>query len=497
MQSELKLYAGGLLLALLVSSALVLVVLHRLSSVLQSRRQQSLRDHRIESVPRFGGVGIAGGFVTVLLLLALVPLKEKGIDLRTLLGENLGVILAGGVAACLLGLWDDLLVIRARYKFAGQVGIALLTVVYGPVLESVNLPFFGTPQISLGVLAVPLTMLWIIGLMNAINLIDGMDGLAGGIAMTAVGCLALLAGVWGRPEWALVCLVLFGAILGFWVFNRPTAVIFMGDSGSMLLGYLLAVLALEVARDPHTGVVQLAPVVILAIPILDTVFALFRRYLKGIPFYSADRDHLHHRLLQRGLRPWQALMVLLGLGGLFGGFGMGMLWRSEWQGYFVLAALGLAYATLYLLGYEVVLNPVKHLRDQPDLRRRRRLMVHLADDIDLFLSKDRTRQDLLQSYVFWLSLSGIDRFALLHQGRLLHPRSEEQHATKSFRELVFCEGVYEVRIVLDEHMVRLDSDVKGELLDRVTHELLRQFSQREESAERPSLQVVEPSRSIG
>ncbi|MDP7463080.1 MAG: MraY family glycosyltransferase, partial [SAR324 cluster bacterium] len=233
MQSELKLYAGGFLLALLVSSTLVLVVLHRLSRVLQSRRQQSLRDQRAEAVPRFGGIGIASGFVAVLLLLVLVPLKEKGIDLRPLLGGNLGVVLLGGSAACLLGFWDDLFVIRARYKFAGQVGIALLTVVYGPVVESINLPFFGT-QISLGVLALPLTMLWIIGLMNAINLVDGMDGLAGGITMVAVGFMAIIADVWNHPEWALVCFVLLGAVLGFWVFNRPTASIFMGDSGSML-----------------------------------------------------------------------------------------------------------------------------------------------------------------------------------------------------------------------------------------------------------------------
>lgn len=495
MQSEFKLYVGGFLLALLVSSTLVLMVLHRLSRVLQSRRQQSLRDQRVEPVPRFGGIGIAGGFVAVLLLLAFVPLKEKGIDLRTLLGGNLGVVLLGGSAACLLGFWDDLFVIRARYKFAGQVGIALLTVVYGPVVESVNLPFFGT-QISLGALAIPLTMLWIVGLMNAINLVDGIDGLAGGIAMVAVGFMAIIAGIWNHPEWALVCLVLCGATLGFWVFNKPTAAIFMGDSGSMLLGYLLAVLALEVARVPQTGVVHLAPVVILAIPILDTVFALFRRYLKGIPFYSADRDHLHHRLLQRGLRPWQALTVLLGLGTLFGGLGVGMLLRPEWQGYFVLAALGLAYMTLYLLEYEVVLNLVKHLRDQPDLRRRRSLMVHLAEDIDLFLSKDRTRQDLLQSYAFWLSLAGIDRFELLHQGRRLHPRSTEKSRTTSFRELVFREEEYEIHLALDEATVRLDSDVKGELLDRVTHELLRQFSQCQEPVGRPALQVLESSRNF-
>jgi hypothetical protein len=123
-------------------------------------------------------------------------------------------------------------------------------------------------------------------------------------------------------------------------------------------------------------------------------------------------------------------------------------------------------------------------------------MVHLAEDIDLFLSKDRTRQDLLQSYVFWLSLAGIDRFELLHQGRCLHPRSAEKSRTTSFRELVFREEEYEIHIALDEATVRLDSDVKGELLDRVTHELLRQFSQRQEPVGRPALQVLESSRNF-
>jgi hypothetical protein len=173
-----------------------------------------------------------------------------------------------------------------------------------------------------------------------------------------------------------------------------------------------------------------------------------------------------------------------------------MLLRPEWQGYFVLTALGLAYMTLYLLEYEVVLNLVKHLRDQPDLRRRRSLMVHLAEDIDLFFSKDHTRQDLLQSYAFWLSLAGIDRFELLHQGRRLHPRSTEESRTTSFRELIFREEEYEIHLALDESTVRLDSDVKGELLDRVTHELLRQFSQRQEPVGRPALQVLESSRNF-
>ena len=179
----------------------------------------------------------------------------------------------------------------------------------GFVVTNVVLP--GGLQVRLGHLAVPLTMLWIAGIMNAVNLIDGLDGLAGGVCAFALAAVFALALATGQTGLALCAAALLGAVAGFLFFNFNPASIFMGDTGSLFLGYLVAVGAVAAAQRPGAPLVlSPAVLVILAVPLLDTTLAIARRAVRGRPLFSPDRDHLHHRLLARTSSQRRAVLIL-------------------------------------------------------------------------------------------------------------------------------------------------------------------------------------------
>ena len=174
---------------------------------------------------------------------------------------------------------------------------------FGFQIQVIQIPFLQT--VDLGFWAWPVTVLWIVGIMNAVNLIDGLDGLASGLAIVALSFMAIICWWMNQLPLLLLMMILIGVSLGFWSFNRPPATIFKGDSGSLFLGYTLAVISIWIPGT-ETGAQSILPLLLLTVPILDTSFAVFRRLLKGIPFYSADNDHLHHRLIAKGFSPlWQ------------------------------------------------------------------------------------------------------------------------------------------------------------------------------------------------
>ena len=160
----------------------------------------------------------------------------------------------------------------------------------------------------------------------------------------------------------------------------------MGDSGSYFLGYLVAILSIWVC-EKSIGTVSLFPLLILAVPIIDTTFSIFRRFLKGIPFYSADKDHLHHRLLSKGLTPTQAVFILSGISIIYGSLALSAHYYPEFQSYVYLSGIGLIWVLLYFLEYDVIRRPVSSIRGQHDLRKRRDLMITLAEQMDHFFSK--------------------------------------------------------------------------------------------------------------
>lgn len=255
-------------------------------------------------VPRLGGIAVFASLVLGVLAYAVVEMLGGGrVDGRFLTG-----ILLGGGLVFAVGLRDDLRGVRPVAKLAAQGIAASIAFACGFRIEVIRL----APElhIALGGLALPVTVLWVMLLSNAFNLIDGMDGLAGGIALLALGATALVSMVDHNVELVPICLALIGALLGFMRYNVHPARIFLGDSGSLFVGFLLPILAVRGVYTAQGAVVTVVPLFLLAIPLLDTSLAVARRWLRGTPVFGADRRHLHHQLLAHGFTAWQAVSLL-------------------------------------------------------------------------------------------------------------------------------------------------------------------------------------------
>jgi UDP-GlcNAc:undecaprenyl-phosphate GlcNAc-1-phosphate transferase len=299
-------------------------------------------------IPRLGGVAIAAGFYAPLLGLLI-----QGSGVGTIfyaVGWKAFGFMAGGVAICLLGLYDDIHGAGAKEKFIVQFGIAAGLYFLGFRMDVISLPFAGT--VALGVLALPFTMLWIVGVINAMNLIDGLDGLAAGVALCAVLTTFTISTLRGDPLMMLYMGALGGATLGFLVYNFNPASIFMGDTGSMFLGYVLGVGAIQASQKSSTTVAIIVPMLALGLPITDTLAAMTRRLLTGRPMFSADRGHIHHRLLDLGLSQKQAVLILYGASALFGGVALFVTFASGVQVAVILLALvTIAFIAMRRIGY--------------------------------------------------------------------------------------------------------------------------------------------------
>ena len=468
-----KFLLSGGLLGLLLSSALLVIIIYRLSPMLQSRRKLSLRDQHINPIPRYGGIALFWGFIGALFLVWWLPFEQRGLGLQSLPDDRLAGLCIGGLMAWGLGFVDDIFLIRARWKLTGQIGIALLAIRFGFDIKSVLIPFFQT--VDLGIWSWPLTVLWIVGVMNAVNLIDGLDGLASGVAIVALVCLATICWWQGQISLLLLILILIGSTMGFWSFNRPPATVFMGDSGSLFLGFILAVLCIWVFESP-TGVQTIVPILMMAIPLLDTAFAVFRRLLKGIPFYSADNDHLHHRLIGKGFSPPQAMIILVLASVLFSGLSLIANQMIHIQGFTLLGRVFLAYLLLYWLEYDVIRKPLHSILGQGDQKKHRALMLALGDQIDVFFAKDPDRESIIRSFHFWTEMAGVSRIELRHKDSVVWQSGPENQL---HRILMFKKGAWEMRMALPESSWKIDSDVKGDLLEKVSLAFLVRLEQLE------------------
>jgi UDP-GlcNAc:undecaprenyl-phosphate GlcNAc-1-phosphate transferase len=228
--------------------------------------------------------------------------------------------------------------------------------------------------LQLGWLGLPFTMLWIAGVVNAMNLIDGLDGLAGGVALIAVATTFAIAVLRGEPLMILFTAALAGSILGFLFYNFNPASIFMGDTGSMFLGFVLATTAIQTYQKSSTAVAIVVPIIALGVPIADTLLAMARRAARGVPMFSADRGHIHHRLLDLGLSHRQTVLVLYGTSIVLGGVALVLsLGSSSVATYFLLALSAVAYLALRRLGFISVAKVQSVLQE-----RRRNLTVRRA-----------------------------------------------------------------------------------------------------------------------
>ncbi len=246
-------------------------------------------------IPLLGGVGIFVGFLGAMLLTQPLSRQTAG-------------LLIGAAIIVIAGVVDDIFDLKPRTKLAAQIVAAVVVCLFGIRVEAITHPFGGV--LNLSWLSIPATVLWIIGVTNAINLIDGLDGLAAGTAVIGAVTMAVVAGMEGRVLIAGFALILAAAVLGFLPYNFSPAKIFMGDSGSMFLGFTLAALAIQGLTKGATFISIFIPVIILGIPIFDTLFAIVRRYKNHRPIFEADKGHLHHRLLNHGLSHRQTVVSI-------------------------------------------------------------------------------------------------------------------------------------------------------------------------------------------
>ena len=456
-----KFLISGGLLGLLLSSVFLVIVIYRLSPMLQSRRQLSLRDQHTNLVSRYGGVALFWGFFGTLFLVWWLPFEQRGLGLQLLPEIRLAGLTIGGLMAWGLGFADDIFIIRARWKLTWQIGIALFAMGFGFVIQTIQIPFF--QAIDLGFWAWPLTVLWIVGMMNAVNLIDGLDGLASGITIIALVSLATICLWQGQIPLMLLILILIGSTLGFWSFNRPPATVFMGDSGSLFLGFTIAVLCIWVFETPQ-GIPILPPILLMAIPLLDTAFAVFRRLLIGIPFYSADNDHLHHRLIGKGFSSAQAMVILVIGSILFCSLSLLAYRMTHLQGFTFLGGVFLAYLLLYWLEYDVIRKPISSILGKGEHKKHRILMMALAEKIDFFFAKDPDIESTKRSFLFWTNLAGVCRIESRLNNTIIWSNGPENI---SHRILLFHHCDREVRVSLPESSWKIDSDIKGKMLEKV------------------------------
>ncbi|MGJ9458151.1 glycosyltransferase family 4 protein [Oceanobacillus sp. CF4.6] len=224
-------------------------------------------------------------------------------------------ILLGACIIVTIGIIDDLKELSAKTKLIGQIAAAAVTVLGGIQIDYISLP---TGEIlQFGAWAMPLTIIWIVAITNAINLIDGLDGLAAGVSSIVLLTFSILAIFMGNPLVALLGFIMLGSTLGFLVFNFYPAKIFMGDTGSLFLGYMISVLAVMGLFKNVAVFSLIVPIIILGVPILDTTFAIIRRIIHKKPLSAPDKFHLHHCLIKIGFTHRQSVIIIYAMSGLF------------------------------------------------------------------------------------------------------------------------------------------------------------------------------------
>lgn len=295
-------------------------------------------------MPRLGGLAIFLSFLIGILITN--PSDE-------LLGEYHLSIVIGSLIIILTGMFDDVKEISPKVKLAGQVAAAAVVVIYGGLkVEFINLPFGGI--IDFGYLSIPLTMIWIIGITNAINLIDGLDGLAGGVSSIALVAIAGMSFITGTPYVAIMALIVAASTTGFLFYNFHPAKIFMGDTGALFLGYIISVLSLLGYKN-ITVVSLIIPIIILGVPISDTFFAIIRRLVNKQPLSAPDKSHLHHCLLKSGFTHRQTVLLIYFMAALFGLAAFIFSQATVWGSIIVIIAL--------LITIELVVESIGLIRE--------------------------------------------------------------------------------------------------------------------------------------
>lgn len=281
-----------------------------------------------QPMPRLGGLAIYSGFILMVLLTQ--PLTEQVVGL-----------LLGSTVIATVGVIDDIKELSPKVKLAGQILAAGILVTFNINVDYITHPF-AEGILPLSYLSIPVTILWVVGITNAVNLIDGLDGLAAGLATIAAVTLAMVGYLQGEFLTVPLALILAASTLGFLKYNFHPAEIFMGDSGSMFLGFNLATLSIMGFAKSITVISIFVPILILGIPIFDTLFAIIRRYTKDRPIFKPDKEHLHHCLLNKGFSHKQTVLVIYMIGIFLAGTGVLLTYLTTAQGMLILVAVSTA-----------------------------------------------------------------------------------------------------------------------------------------------------------
>ena len=287
--------------------------------------------------PRIGGLAIFIAFLIATFVFCRV-------------NPTMVAIWTGGALLVFIGVLDDCFGLNAWLKLLVQITAAVIAISQGVVIEHIN--FFGR-HIGFGYLSIPITMIWIVGLTNAINLIDGLDGLACGISAICSVSLFAVTLLFAEPEFALITAIIAGCCIGFLPFNANPAKIFMGDAGALFLGYAFAILSISGIFKLHAIISFVIPLSIFGLPLFDTTLAFTRRILKGKSPFSADRGHLHHKLVDMGFGHKQTVRILYAVCGILGISAILFTDRNLYKaGFVVIAAL-----IVFIIVYALLKNP--------------------------------------------------------------------------------------------------------------------------------------------
>jgi len=311
-----------------LSTPVAMRVAHRVGAV---DRPNERKVSKRSSMPLLGGVAVALGVMGGLLAVTLL-VEIEGME------RSLQAFLAGGVIIVAAGVWDDRFDMRAVVKLGFQILAAAIAIQFAFRFDVFSNPLTGEVEPVAIWIMWPVSLAWIVGVTNAMNLIDGLDGLSSGVGAIIAGTLTLIC--WQAEQWIGVAigLSLFGALLGYLPFNFPPARIFLGDTGSMLIGFILAVIALQGYRKLAL-LAFLVPLIALAIPLLDTALSIVRRVRNGQGVFTADRLHMHHRLLHREGSHRSAVLMLYFLTSCFCMIALSFSRLDGWLAYLYLLAV--------------------------------------------------------------------------------------------------------------------------------------------------------------
>lgn len=280
----------------LASTPFVKVLAYKIGAIDVPKDARRVHDHPI---PRLGGLAIFYGFLISILCFATVDTQLKGIIIGCLIIVAVGIV-------------DDVKQLSAKVKFVLQIVTAVIVVLHGVTIKYISVPSFIVEGgiLNLGFMSIPITIVWIVGVTNAVNLIDGLDGLAVGVSSIATFSLFFIAILTREFQLAVITAALAGACLGFLPYNFNPAKIFMGDTGSTFLGFMLSVICIQGLFKGYVIISFIVPFLILGLPIFDTGFAIVRRIWNKKPIMAPDRGHLHHRLMDMGFSQKQTVAIL-------------------------------------------------------------------------------------------------------------------------------------------------------------------------------------------